>query len=114
MEVCRLIVDSPAAGAWNMAVDEALLSSAVRLRRPTLRFYFWEEPTLSLGYAQPFGRGIDEGHSRQLGAQRPFDQPHRRGGHSAAQWRQPERRGHLHRWVARTIPGPSRAVTSRF
>lgn len=35
----------------NMAVDEALLLSAPRTG-PTLRFYQWEVPTLSLGYFQ--------------------------------------------------------------
>jgi lipoate-protein ligase A len=47
----RLLVDPPAAGAWNMAVDEALLESA-EAGVTTLRFYQWSEPTLSLGYFQ--------------------------------------------------------------
>jgi lipoyl(octanoyl) transferase len=51
---CRLIVDPPAAGAWNMAVDEALLNSAVNENITTLRFYEWDEPTLSLGYFQHY------------------------------------------------------------
>lgn len=51
---CRLLVHAPAAGAWNMAVDEALLESAARGGLPTLRFYQWNEPTLSLGYFQRF------------------------------------------------------------
>jgi len=50
---CRLIVDEPASGAWNMAVDEALLESAATDNVCTLRFYGWSEPTLSLGYFQP-------------------------------------------------------------
>ncbi|QDT69993.1 Octanoyltransferase LipM [Planctomycetes bacterium MalM25] len=50
---CRLIVDDPAAGAWNMAIDEALLESAVAGGPATLRVYRWE-PTLSLGYFQPY------------------------------------------------------------
>lgn len=53
---CRLILDPPAAGAWNMAVDEALLEAAAiqhdQTLIPTLRFYVWSEPTLSLGYFQ--------------------------------------------------------------
>jgi lipoyl(octanoyl) transferase len=49
---CRLIVDSPAEGAWNMAIDEALLLSAERDGIAWLRFYEWREPTLSLGYFQ--------------------------------------------------------------
>jgi lipoate-protein ligase A len=47
----RVIVDSPASGAWNMAVDEALLTSP-DFAGLTLRFYSWQEPTLSLGYFQ--------------------------------------------------------------
>ncbi len=48
----RLIVDPPARGTWNMAVDEALLESAACGGPATLRFYQWSEPTLSLGYFQ--------------------------------------------------------------
>jgi lipoate-protein ligase A len=47
----RVIIDPPAPGAWNMAVDEALLLSD-SWPGPTLRFYEWQEPTLSLGYFQ--------------------------------------------------------------
>lgn len=47
----RLIIDPPAAGVWNMAVDEALLQSS-EFDGVTLRFYQWDEPTLSLGYFQ--------------------------------------------------------------
>ncbi len=50
--LCHLIVDPPADGAWNMAVDEALLDSAATTHTPTLRFYQWKRPTLSLGYFQ--------------------------------------------------------------
>jgi lipoate-protein ligase A len=51
---CRLLIDRPASGAWNMAVDEVLLESAARDGLMTLRFYRWSEPTLSLGYFQRF------------------------------------------------------------
>lgn len=37
----------PASGAWNMALDEALLGVA---GEPLLRFYGWEQPTVSIGY----------------------------------------------------------------
>jgi len=56
MDSLRLIVDPPASGAWNMAVDEALLETAAVAGAGTLRFYEWEVPTLSLGYFQ----AIDE------------------------------------------------------
>ena len=37
-----------------MAVDEALLETAASLGVPTLRFYQWQEPTMSLGYFQEY------------------------------------------------------------
>jgi lipoate-protein ligase A len=50
---CRLILDEPAEGAWNMALDESLLESADRAGQGgCLRFYAWNEPTVSLGYFQ--------------------------------------------------------------
>ena len=49
---CRLLIDPPAEGAWNMAVDEALLEAAESRGQWSLRFYRWSEPTLSLGYFQ--------------------------------------------------------------
>ncbi|HEY5656514.1 MAG TPA: biotin/lipoate A/B protein ligase family protein, partial [Myxococcota bacterium] len=48
----RLLVDGDASGPWNMGVDDALLVSAVRDLRATLRFYTWRGPWLSVGYAQ--------------------------------------------------------------
>lgn len=48
---CLLLVEGPAAGPWNMGLDEALLDAAAG-GRAVLRFYRWAEPTLSLGYFQ--------------------------------------------------------------
>lgn len=49
----RLIYHPPADGAWNMAVDEALLETVCQSNQTGwLRFYLWQEPTLSLGYFQ--------------------------------------------------------------
>jgi lipoate-protein ligase A len=49
-----LIQTLPAHGAWNMAVDEAILHTAgCGESLPTLRLYAWEPACLSLGYAQP-------------------------------------------------------------
>lgn len=51
----RLIKHEPAQGAWNMAVDEAILESAYSGDSPpTLRLYAWQPGCLSLGYAQSF------------------------------------------------------------
>lgn len=49
----RLLLDGPASGAWNMAVDRALLASRAAGGPPTLRLYRWERPTASLGRFQP-------------------------------------------------------------
>lgn len=46
----------------NMAVDEALLLSAPR-SGPTLHFYQWEQPTLSLGYFQSADERFQHGAS---------------------------------------------------
>lgn len=51
----RLIKTPPSTGAWNMAVDEAILEHIYRGKsKPTLRLYAWTPPCLSLGHAQPF------------------------------------------------------------
>lgn len=53
MRQWRLIYDNPAIGAWNMAVDEAILESVgTGFQPPTLRLYAWNPPCLSLGYGQ--------------------------------------------------------------
>jgi lipoate-protein ligase A len=50
----RVIRSGTATGAWNMAVDEAILEAATRGNvPPTLRLYDWDPACLSLGYAQP-------------------------------------------------------------
>jgi len=56
----RLIVNAPAQGAWNMAVDEAILESTTSHLQPaTLRFYSWNPFCLSLGHGQSI-KDIDE------------------------------------------------------
>jgi lipoate-protein ligase A len=47
----RLLLDPAGSAAWNMSVDEALLLH-VGEAGPTLRFYTWERPSVSLGYRQ--------------------------------------------------------------
>ncbi len=47
-------------GALNMAVDEAILLAVAEGRAPpTLRFYGWQPPCLSLGYAQRAAVTVD-------------------------------------------------------
>jgi lipoyl(octanoyl) transferase len=49
----RFLDSGPADGFTNMAIDEALLKVLAAERGvPTLRFYSWSPPALSLGYGQ--------------------------------------------------------------
>ena len=51
----RLLKTPPERGAWNMAVDEAILEAVSEGKSPpTLRLFAWDPPCLSIGYAQPF------------------------------------------------------------
>lgn len=53
---CRLLVEpEPNTGAWNMAVDEALLEAALARNECFVRWYRWSEATISLGYFQDAG-----------------------------------------------------------
>jgi lipoyl(octanoyl) transferase len=57
----RVVKTPPAPGAWNMAVDEAILAAIGRQDvPPTLRLFAWNPVCLSLGYAQPFSDVDDE------------------------------------------------------
>lgn len=58
--VWRLILErEPRTGAENMALDEAIMDAvAAGESLPTLRFYAWEPPCLSLGKRQPLD-GVD-------------------------------------------------------
>ena len=63
----RLILDEAHHGAYNMALDEALLiSAAARHNLPALRLYAWDPATLSLGFAQP-SQDIDMERLQTLG-----------------------------------------------
>jgi len=56
----RLLITPPADGATNMAIDEALLHALADGKgQPTLRFYQWDPPCLSLGYNEPAAE-VDE------------------------------------------------------
>lgn len=59
--VWRLIVEAePRSGAANMAVDQAIaLACAAGDSLPTLRFYRWQPPAISLGRHQPLAE-IDQ------------------------------------------------------
>ena len=56
----RVIYNSPDRGASNMAIDEAImLAVSEGASPPTLRFYAWDPPTVSIGYFQRLEREID-------------------------------------------------------
>jgi lipoate-protein ligase A len=48
----RLIENGASSGAWNMAIDEALLEGARQSGVPALRFYSWNPACISLGRLQ--------------------------------------------------------------
>jgi lipoate-protein ligase A len=63
----RLLVTPPLDGATNMAIDEAILHTLANGHgAPTLRFFQWEPPCLSLGYNQHW-QEVDEIACRRLG-----------------------------------------------
>ena len=59
-EVWRFIDSGNCSPAFNMALDEALLEwhSEGKIP-PTIRFYGWNPPTLSIGYFQKVEKEID-------------------------------------------------------
>ena len=68
--VWRLIVDGAEDGAWNMAVDEAILESYERdagPAGPTLRLYGWTPATISLGRSQSVHGSHDPAVARREG-----------------------------------------------
>lgn len=69
MNVKWRIIDTGAApGALNMAVDEAILTEYIAGRvPPTIRFYAWQPPAVSLGYAQRAEEEIDFAACRRQG-----------------------------------------------
>lgn len=58
----RLIVDGKRDAAWNMAFDEATLEHAEARSTATLRFFDWDRPAITIGYAidAPGSLDLDE------------------------------------------------------
>src|SRR5919109_4071084 len=64
----RLLITEPTDGALNMAIDEALWRGRhAGTSPPTLRFFAWDPPTVSVGYGQPLDRHVDVEACRRLG-----------------------------------------------
>jgi len=64
----RLLVTAPCDGATNMAVDEVVWRSRqAGASPPTLRFFGWAPPTVSLGYGQLLADDVDVAACHALG-----------------------------------------------
>ena len=64
----RLLETRLADGATNMAIDEAILWAVAEGKsRPTLRFYGWQPPCLSIGYSQSMEGEVDVDRCREAG-----------------------------------------------
>jgi lipoate-protein ligase A len=64
----RLLVTEPTDGATNMAIDEAVWRERQQgASPPTVRFFAWAPPTVSLGYGQPLEADVDVAACRRLG-----------------------------------------------
>jgi lipoate-protein ligase A len=64
----RLLKTGLSDGATNMAIDEAILwAVAEGESRPTLRFYGWQPPCLSIGYSQSLADQVDVDRCREAG-----------------------------------------------
>jgi lipoyl(octanoyl) transferase len=64
----RLLVTDATDGATNMAIDEALWRSrGSAAAPPTVRFFAWDPPTVSLGYGQVLDDHVDAAACRALG-----------------------------------------------
>ncbi len=64
----RLLDHGPGSPQWNMAVDEVLRRSHAQAGGPpTLRFYEWSRPTLSLGAGQNLPKHLSSERLQELG-----------------------------------------------
>ena len=67
VQTWRLLITPPSPGAWNMALDEAILEAVGGGKAmASLRLYAWEPPCVSIGYAQP-SVDVDQVRLNQLG-----------------------------------------------
>ena len=64
----RLINTGVSNGAANMAIDDAIMQSVAENRSPpTLRFYGWAPPCVSVGYSQSVRKEVDLERCRERG-----------------------------------------------
>jgi lipoate-protein ligase A len=62
-EVWYLFNDGTYSPYMNMAIDELLLTESKKINAPILRFYFWDRPSVSIGYIQKYIAAPQEGYS---------------------------------------------------
>ncbi len=62
----RVIFDTKHRAAWNMGLDESLLMHLDKIG-PTLRFYGWEPPAVSIGYFQSMEEEVDIHKAHEMG-----------------------------------------------
>ncbi len=60
----RLIIDGPRDAATNMAIDKAIMKMT---EIPTVRFYQWDPPAVSIGYFQNLEGEVDIKRCEELG-----------------------------------------------
>ncbi len=60
------LIDIPRSGVENMALDQRMLEMAAERQCIMLRVYQWSEPTLSLGYFQPYAQRLSHSPSSQI------------------------------------------------
>ena len=66
----RILPFERAAAAENMAIDEAVFRKNIRGESPpTLRFYGWQSPALSIGYFQDYRKEVDDEACRKFGVE---------------------------------------------
>jgi len=66
--IWRLIDTGVSDGASNMAIDEAIMQSVAEKKSPpTLRFYAWDPPCVSVGYSQSVRKEVDLEACRERG-----------------------------------------------
>jgi len=70
VEAWRILPFQKAGAAENMAVDEAVFRAGIRRKvLPTLRFYGWRVPTLSIGCFQDYEKEVDIDACRKFGVE---------------------------------------------
>ena len=63
----RFIEHGANSAAMNMAIDQAIMESAKKSEVPTVRFYSWNPPAVSIGYFQGLTQEIDLEKCKEFG-----------------------------------------------